>query len=178
MEQTIFLFLGGFFLAYAMEKWSLHHRIAYRIMIITGSSPVRILAGIMLAAYIISMWISNTATTLMLLGAVLAIINNKELFRNHNINNIAPAYLLALAFSATVGGMATIVGTPTNMIFAGYWAERFPNNEQISFLKWSSIGIPFSLLLLTACFFILKKIFHIKEKALQNRSRFYQEKIY
>ena len=80
MEQTIFLFIGGFFLAYAMEKWNLHHRIAYRIILFTGSSPSRILAGIMLTAFLLSMWISNTATTLMLVAAVTAIVQHKELF--------------------------------------------------------------------------------------------------
>lgn len=159
-EQTIFLFIGGFFLAYAMEKWNLHHRIAYRIIMITGSSPVRILAGIMIATYLISWWISNTATTLMLLGAVLAIIQHEELFEKHAYKNIAAAYLIALAYSATIGGMATIVGTPTNMIFTGYMEEQFPQN-QVSFLEWCSIGIPFSAIVLLVGFFILKKIFNI-----------------
>lgn len=162
-EQTIFLFIGGFFLAYAMEKWNLHHRIAYRIILITGSSPVRILAGIMLTAFLISNWISNTATTLMLLGAVLAIIQHEELFDKESYRNIAAAYLIALAYSATIGGMGTIVGTPTNMIFAGYWEEQFPEREPISFMQWSALGFPFSLLLLIIGFFVLKTVFRIHD---------------
>src|SRR6185436_10670808 len=131
MEQTIFLFIGGFFLAYAMEKWNIHHRIAYRIILLTGNSPSRVLAGIMLTAFFISMWISNTATTLMLVAAVAAIAGNNTLFKEHNRENIGAAFLIALAYSATIGGMATIVGTPTNMIFTAYWETHYPQREPI-----------------------------------------------
>lgn len=176
MDQNIFLFIGGFFLAYAMEKWNLHHRIAYRIILITGTSLMRILIGIMLTTYLISMWISNTATTLMLVGAVLAIIHHEELFEKHLHKKIAAAYLIALAYSATIGGMATIVGTPTNMIFIGYWEEQFPMENQISFLKWSSIGLPFSFLLLIVGFFILKKMFGIHNNDTSNDKQFIRKK--
>jgi solute carrier family 13 (sodium-dependent dicarboxylate transporter), member 2/3/5 len=175
MEQTIFLFIGGFFLAYAMEKWNLHHRIAYRIILITGSSPMRILAGIMITTYLISMWISNTATTLMLLGAVLAIVKHEELFDKQSHKNISAAYLIALSYSATIGGMATIVGTPTNMIFAGYLQDQFPE-KQISFMQWSAVGIPFSALLLTAGFFILKFLFKIHNKDITADKEFIRNK--
>ena len=169
MDQTIFLFIGGFFLAYAMEKWDLHHRIAYRIILFTGNSPARILAGIMLTAYLISMWISNTATTLMLVAAVAAIVNHKELFKQHQQENIAAAFLIGLAYSATIGGMSTIVGTPTNMIFTGYWESHYPMREPISFLRWCMFGIPFSLLLLLTGYLVLKKMFHI-ENVLSDKS--------
>lgn len=162
MEQTIFLFIGGFFLAYAMEKWDIHHRIAYRIILLTGNSPARILAGIMITAYLISMWISNTATTLMLVAAVSAIVSHKELFQGQRQENIGAAFLIGLAYSATIGGMSTIVGTPTNMIFTGYWESHYPLREPISFLQWCAFGIPFSLLLQVVGYFLLKKMFHIK----------------
>ena len=162
MEQTIFLFIGGFFLAYAMEKWNLHHRLAYRIILLTGNSPARILAGIMLTAYLISMWISNTATTLMLVATVTAIANHQELFKPHHQKNIAAAFLIGLPYSATIGGMSTIVGTPTNMIFTGYWETHFPEREPISFLRWCAFGIPFSLLLLITGFIVLKKMFRVE----------------
>jgi sodium-dependent dicarboxylate transporter 2/3/5 len=161
MEQTIFLFIGGFFIAYAMEKWDIHHRLAYRIILLTGNSPARILAGIMLSAFLISMWISNTATTLMLVAAVAAIVNHRELFQNHNHSNIAAAFLIGLAYSATIGGISTIVGTPTNMIFTGFWEANYPMREPISFLRWSAIGIPFSLILMLTGYLILKRMFHI-----------------
>ena len=170
MEQTIFLFIGGFFLAYAMEKWDLHHRIAYRIILLTGNSPSRILAGIMITAYLISMWISNTATTLMLVAAVAAIVKHKELFAGEKQENISAAFLIALAYSATIGGMATIVGTPTNMIFTSYWETHYPLREPISFFRWCVFGIPVSLLLLGAGFMILKKMFAINDVQLSAKS--------
>ena len=162
MEQTIFLFIGGFFLAYAMEKWNIHHRLAYRIILFTGSSPARILAGIMLTAYVISMWISNTATTLMLVAAVSAIATRKELFKPETHERNAAAFLIALAYSATIGGMSTIVGTPTNMIFTGYWEANYPQREPISFMRWCTFGIPFSLTMLALGYFLLKKFFRIE----------------
>jgi sodium-dependent dicarboxylate transporter 2/3/5 len=165
MEQTIFLFIGGFFLAYAMEKWDIHHRLAYRIILFTGSSPSSILAGIMITAYLISMWISNTATTLMLVAAVSAIATHKDLFRPEQSERNAAAFLIALAYSATIGGMSTIVGTPTNMIFTGYWESHYPLREPISFLRWCSFGIPFSIAMLAVGYFILKKFFSIDNTA-------------
>lgn len=161
MEQTIFLFIGGFFLAYAMEKWDLHHRIAYRLILFTGTSPTRVMAGIMLTAYIISMWISNTATTLMLIAAVVAIVKHDELFDERIRERIGPAFLIALAYSATIGGMATIVGTPTNMIFTAYWETNYPLREAVTFFQWCKFGIPFSLVLLISGFVILKYMFGI-----------------
>jgi len=162
MEQTIFLFIGGFFIAFAMEKWDIHHRLAYRMILLTGNSPARVLAGIMLTAYLISMWISNTATTLMLVAAVAAIVNHKELFTDHKRENIGAAFLIGLAYSATIGGMSTPVGTPTNMIFTGYWETHYLLREPITFLRWCAFGVPISLLLLLVGFFILKKMFRIK----------------
>lgn len=163
MDQTIFLFIGGFFLAYAMEKWDLHLRIAYRIILLTGTSPARILAGLMLTAYFISMWISNTATTLMLVAAVTAIVKNKQLFEGHKQHHIGAAFLIGLAYSATIGGMATVVGTPTNMIFTAYWELHYPLLEPITFWRWCLFGIPFSLLMLVTGFLLLKKMFHVKD---------------
>jgi sodium-dependent dicarboxylate transporter 2/3/5 len=162
MDQTIFLFIGGFILAYAIEKWDLHHRLAYRIILLTGNSPARILAGIMITSFLVSMWISNTATTLMLVAAVAAIVNQKELFQDDEQVNIGPAFLIGLAYSATIGGMSTIVGTPTNMIFTGYWETHYPLREPISFLRWCAFGIPFSLAMLAIGYFLLKGIFRIK----------------
>lgn len=170
MNETIFLFIGGFILAYAMEKWNLHHRIAFRIIMLTGNSPTRILAGIMLTAYTISMWISNTAAALMLIGAVTAIVKNKELFKSGEIKNIATAYMIALAYSATIGGMATLVGTPTNILLAGYWKTNFSEMAPITFIRWSLFGIPFSLVLLVIVFILLKIMFIKKDSVPQDKS--------
>lgn len=159
MDQIIFLFMGGFFMAYAMEKWGLHKRIAFRIILLMGNKPSRILAGLMLTTYILSMWISNTATVMMLLPAVLAIANQHEIYPEKEMSKIATALLLALSFTATIGGMATLVGTPPNMIFAGIYSRQFPDAEPINFLQWMMLGVPFSFTLLIVTFFVLKFLF-------------------
>lgn len=159
MDQIIFLFMGGFFLAYAMEKWGLHKRLAYRIIMFTGNTPAKILMGIMLTTYVLSNWVSNTATVMMLIPAVMAIIGQKEIYSEGNRKGISAAMLVGLSFSATIGGMGTLVGTPPNMIFAGMYASQFPNGQPVTFLNWMAFGIPFSLTLLVVCYFILKKMF-------------------
>lgn len=159
MDQIIFLFMGGFFLAYAMEKWGLHKRLAYRIIMLTGNTPSKILLGIMFTTYVLSNWVSNTATVLMLIPAVMAIISQKELYNEQNRKSISTAILIALSFSATIGGMGTLVGTPPNMIFAGMYANLFPNAQPVTFLNWMMFGIPYSFTLLVVCYFILKWMF-------------------
>lgn len=156
MDPIIFLFIGGFFLAYSMEKWRLHERIAYSIILKTGNRPSRILFGIMISSYLISMWVSNTATVMMLLAAVLAIVKQKELYAENSHRKVSSALLIGLSFSATIGGMATPVGTPPNMIFAGFYAREFPNMPAIDFVQWMKFGVPFSFVLLVVCYTILR----------------------
>jgi sodium-dependent dicarboxylate transporter 2/3/5 len=159
MDQIIFLFIGGFFIAYAMEKWGLHERIAYRIILLMGNKPSKILLGVMLTSYFISMWVSNTATVMMLLASVLAITKQKEIYHEASRKGSATALLLGLSFSATIGGMASPVGTPPNMIFLGFMARELPNVPTIGFLQWMSFGIPFSFTLLAVCYLILRRLF-------------------
>jgi solute carrier family 13 (sodium-dependent dicarboxylate transporter), member 2/3/5 len=161
MDQVIFLFIGGFIIAFAIERWNLHRRIALKILSMVGRSPSSVLLGIMLTSYLISMWISNTATTMMLLSAVFAVVYQME----HHIkdeqqqNNIAAALFIGLAYSATIGGMATLVGTPPNMIFYRFYTETYPDNHDLDFLSWFKIGFPLSLTFLAVCFVVLKTIF-------------------
>ncbi|MBA3706982.1 MAG: anion permease, partial [Bacteroidetes bacterium] len=165
MDPIIFLFIGGFIIAFAIERWHLHQRIALKILMWVGTSPSRILLGIMLTSYLISMWISNTATVMMLLSAVLAVIMQieKHFVQEHHSHKMATALLLGLAYSATIGGMATLVGTPTNMIFLRTYAEKFPDNHDMNFLAWFKIGFPLSLTFLFLAFFVLKKMFIKKD---------------
>lgn len=159
MDQIIFLFIGGFILSFALEKWELHKRISLSILSAIGSSPSRILMALMITAYFISMWMSNTATVLMLYPAVLAIYLQIKQKTGKESQKIATALLLGLAYSASIGGMATLVGTPTNMIFASYFAEHYPENHGLSFGTWFSIGFPISLLMAIGTFIILKFFF-------------------
>lgn len=159
MDQIIFLFIGGFFIAYAMEKWGLHERVAYRTILLMGNKPSKVLLGVMFTSYFISMWVSNTATVMMLIASVLAITRQKEIYHESARKGSATALLLGLSFSATIGGMASPVGTPPNMIFMAFVARELPQLPPVDFLQWMSFGVPFSLTLLAICYFILRTMF-------------------
>ncbi|MCS6935418.1 MAG: DASS family sodium-coupled anion symporter [Chitinophagales bacterium] len=159
MDPIIFLFMGGFFIAYALEKWGLHQRMAHFLIRKAGNRPSRVLLGVMLSAYVLSMWVSNTATVMMLLAAVLAVVKQEALYEARSHRQIASAMLIGLSFSATIGGMATPVGTPPNMIFAGFYARQFPDARPVDFLQWMKLGVPFSLAMLVLCYGILRGMF-------------------
>lgn len=158
-DSIIFLFIGGFMLAFAIEKWNFHKRIALKILSLVGKNPSTILAGVMLSTYLISNWISNTATTMMLFSAVFALIQETKEHIKKNDHRFAAALLLGLAFSATIGGMATPVGTPPNMYFFKEYHQAFPDSNDLNFLKWSYIGYPISSLFLCCTFFVLNFYF-------------------
>jgi sodium-dependent dicarboxylate transporter 2/3/5 len=167
MDQTIFLFIGGVLLAFAIERWNLHQRIALTILSKLGNSPATVLAGIMCATFFISMWVSNTATTMMMLSAVLAVIIQME---KHSIstlqkNAIAKALLLGLAYAASIGGMATLVGTATNLAFYKIYLDAYQDAHDMNFVSWFVLAFPIALLLLAAAFFVLKFLFlrHTKQ---------------
>lgn len=154
MNEVIFLFIGGFLFAYALEKWNLHNRIALNIILKTGKTPSSVLFGVMFSAYFISMWINNTATTAMLIPAVLAI--SGQISKEDNEHGIAAPLLIGLAFSASIGGMATLIGTAPNMIFLKEYTAAFPDGTPISFASWMAFGVPVSFLLFLGCFYVLK----------------------
>ncbi len=162
-DSIIFLFIGGFMLAFAIEKWDFHKRIALKILSLVGKSPSTILFGVMISTFLISNWISNTATTMMLFSAVFALIQETKKYITGNDKKFAAALLLGLAFSATIGGLATPVGTPPNMYFFKAYKEAFPLDSELNFLKWSYIGYPISFVFLIATYFVLN-IYFIKNK--------------
>lgn len=162
-DSIVFLFIGGFMLAFAIEKWHLHKRIALKILTIVGTKPSTILFGVMISTYLISNWISNTATTMMLFGAVFALVHETKEYIHKNSGKFAAALLLGLAFSATIGGMATPVGTPPNMYFFKAYKEAFPLATDLTFFKWSAIGYPISFIFLLLTFFVLN-VYFIKNK--------------
>ena len=173
-DSIIFLFIGGFMLAFAIEKWNFHKRIALKVLALVGNNPSTILLGVMLSTYLISNWISNTATTMMLFSAVFALINETKNYINRNYKNFAAALLLGLAFSATIGGMATPVGTPPNMYFFKAFKEAFPNDNGLTFLKWSAIGYPISICFLTVTYFVLNFYFLRKKVELNIEKSFFK----
>ena len=176
-DSIIFLFIGGFMMAFAIEKWGLHKRFALRILSLVGTNPKSILLGVMLAAYLISNWISNTATTIMLLSAVISLIDVlEELIKDKNINNkMAAALLLGLAFSATIGGIATPVGTPPNMFFFNEYLKKFPQNNDLNFLSWVAIGFPLSIVLLLFTYAVLAFYYLRKVNIEFDKSYFHQQ---
>lgn len=156
-SNIVFLFLGGFIIAIAMEKWDLHKRIALSIIRSIGISPVRVLLGFMIATALLSMWISNTATTVMMIpisGKVLLILQEKLNYSAKEIKAYAVILLIALAYSANIGGTATLVGTPPNVQLAGIMETQF--NETVEFSTWMLVGVPFSILMLAATFFMFR----------------------
>jgi sodium-dependent dicarboxylate transporter 2/3/5 len=158
-DSIIFLFFGGFMLAFAIEKWNLHKRIALKILSIVGKSPRTVLLGVMISTFLISNWISNTATTVMLFSAVLALILETKQYLKHDKEKFAAAMLLGLAFSATIGGMATPVGTPPNMYFFKVFRETYAQQYDFNFLKWSMIGYPIASVFLIVCYMVLSRYF-------------------
>lgn len=157
-SKIIFLFFGGFVLALALEKVNLHKRIALNIIKITGTTPNRVVLGFMIATATLSMWISNTASTVVMLPIAISVIrllvHDDDGFTKSD-KNFALSVMLGIAFSANAGGIATIIGTPPNSVLIGLLENEY--NIEISFLKWMVIGLPFSLVLLGISYLVLVK---------------------
>ena len=156
-HNLVFLFVGGFIIALAIEKWNLHKRVALSIIKFTGTKKSRIILGFMIATAVLSMFISNTATTIMILPVGMAIISKVSESNNSYENiNFGKSLMIAIAYSASIGGMATLIGTPPNMIFAGVVKESY--GIEIGMLEWSKFGLPVSLFLLMICWIYLTKV--------------------
>jgi sodium-dependent dicarboxylate transporter 2/3/5 len=155
-HPLIFLFLGGFLLARAMHVWGLDTRLALKVLRFAGSSPRRLIAGIMAVTAFLSMWVSNTATAMVMLPIGLSIVNTFTEHPSEHAENIAPALLLGIAYAATIGGMGTIIGTPPNALFSAFMAEA--HGIEISFIRWMSIGVPLLLVLLPLAWFVLTRL--------------------
>ena len=158
-HRYVFLYMGGFILALAIEKWNLHKRIALNIIKLIGTDVKKIILGFMLATAFLSMWISNTATAVMMLPIGIAIIKQmKDLKSIPDQENLmfGKALMLSIAFSASIGGIATLIGTPPNLVFAGIIQELY--GIEISFLKWIIFGLPISIILLTISWIYLTRV--------------------
>jgi sodium-dependent dicarboxylate transporter 2/3/5 len=150
-NDLVFLFLAGFLLAQALERWESHVRIAYRLVLLVGLSGRRVVLGVMLATGFISMWISNTATAAMMYPIAIAI---GGLFaRDRPGDNSRTTLMLGVAYAASIGGMATLIGTPPNLVVGG--AIRELTGTGISFAQFMMIGAPIALVLLPACWALL-----------------------
>lgn len=151
-HKYVFLYIGGFILAIGIERWNLHKRIALQIIKLIGSKASYLILGFMVATAFLSMWISNTATTVMMLPIAIAIANQ---IQNHNLEDFiqsslfSKALMLSIAYSASIGGIATLIGTPPNLVFAGVLENTY--GIKISFFEWMKFGLPVSLVLLFIC---------------------------
>ena len=187
-NHLIFLFLGGFMIALAMEKWNFHKRLALWIITAMGTEPKRIVLGFMMATAFLSMWISNTASTMMMLPVAMAVVRQIALDASLNgernfdsqkqiENGLGLILMLGLAYSASIGGVGTPVGTPPNIVFAGFYKNLFPDNPEVSFFQWMILALPIVLVFIPItwvylCRFVLPfPINHIeggKSRVIQN----------
>ena len=170
MHYLVVLFIGGFTIAEAMKKWNLHKRIALNILKIIGFSPARIILGLMIATAVLSMFVSNTATTAMMMPIALAII-----LSTGKSGGFAKASLLGIAYAASVGGIGTIIGTPPNLVFAGFADTLL--SVKMTFAKWLMIGMPLTIVMLPLIWYLLLKFFRVKKTKILSSKRVIEEKL-
>jgi sodium-dependent dicarboxylate transporter 2/3/5 len=156
-NPVIFLFLGGFMLGLAIEKWNLHRRIALNIVRLTGTSGNGIILGFIIATGLLSMWLSNTATTMMMFPIALSVLQVVK--EGHGISNpggvanFSVAIMLSIAYASNIGGIATIIGTPPNVAYVLYIKEKF--GHDINFMSWMLLCTPLAIVLLAALYWVL-----------------------
>ncbi len=164
-DPTIYLFIGGFFVAVTMERWNLHRRIALYTIKMVGTSPVKMTLGFMIATGFISMWVSNTATAMMMVPIGLAVIaqvtgiSSKQLLDGSvgiKEQNFGKGLMLAIAYSASIGGVATIIGTPPNTIMVCMLNTTY--GQTISFSQWMMFGLPLVIIVMAGTWLLLVKI--------------------
>lgn len=158
-NPLVFLFLGGFLLAEAIQRWNLHRRLALAVLTLSGTRPDRVVGGFMLATALLSMWVSNTATAALMLPigvSVLSLVEEGD--REHDHYSLNIALLLGIAMAANIGGMATLIGTPPNALLAGYLRDS--HDLDITFLGWMAVALPLALMLLATAWWLLTQRLH------------------
>jgi len=157
-DRNLFLFAGGFFIAMAMQKWNLHERIALHIIKRTGTNSRRLILGFMVATAFLSMWISNTATAMMMMPIGLAVIGEIERTSEAESGPFGTALMLGIAYAASIGGIGTLIGTPPNIVFTTQLSLLYPKAPEISFVQWMFIGLPLVLIFLPLTWFTLTRL--------------------
>ncbi|WP_245153890.1 SLC13 family permease [Jeotgalibacillus proteolyticus] len=165
-DPIVFMYMGGFTIALAIQKWNLHKRIAMFILSYVGTGSQRIILGVIIATAGLSMWISNAATALMMLPIALALIEEikeKEFFDEASLHRFAKSLLLTVAYAASIGGLATIIGSVPNAVFVAVAANSL--DRTVTFFDWFLFGFPLTILLLTGMYFYITKIqFKVKDQ--------------
>ena len=172
-SDIVFLFMGGFMIGLAMQRWDLHRRIALKIVRAVGTSPPRLVGGFMLATASLSLWISNTASTVMLLPVGISVI---ELLRRHvstsdqpALDNLSTCLMLGIAYAASIGGLGTLIGSPPNLVLANY--ARAELGVDITMVAWMKVGIPVVVVLLPAAWLYLTRVAHPLRLAVPEAAR-------
>ncbi|APD07710.1 protein I'm not dead yet [Flavobacteriaceae bacterium UJ101] len=177
INYIIFLFLGGFMMAIALEKWNLHKRMALAILMSVGGSPFRILLGFMLASAFLSMWMSNTATAMMMLPIAFSVLNSlEEEHGKEDMNRFSIGILLSIAYACSIGGIATLVGTPPNLAFVRIFEITFPNATEISFGQWLIFALPLAIGMFFITLVYLAFLFIPKKPIKKLNRSFFKEK--
>ena len=166
-HKYVFLYVGGFIIAIAIQKWNLHKRIALNIINLIGTNVINIILGFMVATAFMSMWISNTATAVMMLPIAIAIVaqlkDDPNTIEKENLI-FGKALMLGIAYSASIGGLSTLIGTPPNLVLAGVVEETF--GYEITFAQWFKFGFPISVVLLFLCWkYLTSFAFKFKQKS-------------
>ncbi len=174
-NNVIFLFLGGFIMALAMQKWGLHKRIALKIIILIGAGYRRLLLGFMLATSFLSMWISNTATVMMMTPIAMSVISILDQESREERKRFDVGLLLGIAYSASIGGIATLIGTPPNAIFVKIMSMYFPNIPEVSFSAWFFFALPITAILFIFCYVLLVIMYCPKSPFSMSKEIFLEE---
>lgn len=158
-SSTIFLFMGGFVIALGMQKWNLHRRLALVVVLAVGTKPKQLIAGFMIATGFLSMWVSNTATAVVMLpiGLSVLVLTADIVGGFKNQRNFATGLMLAIAYSASIGSLGTIIGTPPNALLVAYLSEN--HDVHIGFGQWMLVGVPLAVLFLALAWFVLTTVF-------------------
>ncbi len=164
-SPIIYLFLGGFFIAAAMQRWDLHRRLALKLISAIGTKPTRLVAGFLLSSALLSMWVSNTATAMMMLPIAISVTQLANGSGHREYDSFATVLLLAVAYGATTGGMATLIGTPPNALLAGYMEKV--HGITIGFGQWMLLGVPLTLITLPVVYLVLTRVsFRLKNTSI------------
>ena len=169
-NPLIFLYMGGFMIALAMQKWGLHRRIALKIIRVVGTGPRSLIAGFMVAAGFLSMWVSNTATAMMMMPIGLSVVEIARASRTPRENaegysNFSVSLMLGLAYACSIGGITTLIGTPTNAFLVGFLQETY--GYEISFARWLLLGVPLFIIGIPMTHFVLTRVvFPVRMKEL------------
>ena len=161
-NPIVFLMLGGFIIALGMQRWGLHKRIALNLVALVGSRPANIVGGFMLATALISMWVFNTTTTVMMVPIALSVIDfadrdaGDDPERQAMARRFATALMIGIAYAATIGGMGTLIGTAPNVVLAGFMAETY--GVEVSFLDWMMVGVPMVAVMLPLTWLVLTRV--------------------